>query len=249
MERRYVENSLQAHAMSWISIGTNQHQLYPFIQKSDLVSVFGARDLLIIVYCDSFKICSVRKPFKPGHRQLPTPAQTRMRMGRSSLYGFGLGFQLLRADLAMNSNCWFSMDVQLFTLMLRSRIQALLYSVSIRRPDQIENAYAILVSSSAATAAKDSDWDYCLKYFNQPSSHYWKPWDSTAPCLNWSCPVFDVCHHGHKICLCFLQRNLTYPALVLALLLIFWLLLTYSAHSASTAPEICDQRSSQRHPL
>lgn len=91
---------------SWISIGTNQHQLYPFIQKSDLVSVFGARDLLIIVYYDSFKICFhglfVRKPFEPNHRQQPTPAQTRMCKGRSSLYGFGLGFQLQWADLATN---------------------------------------------------------------------------------------------------------------------------------------------------
>lgn len=209
---------------SWISIGTNQHQLYPFIQKSDLVSVFGARDLLIIVYYDSFKICFhglfVRKPFEPNHRQQPTPAQTRMCKGRSSLYGFGLGFQLQWADLATNFNSfmvnyWFSMNVQLFMLMLRSRIQALLYSVSIRHPDQIENAFAILVSSSAATAAKDFDSDYC--FFDQSSSHYWKPLDSTAPCLNWSCPVFDVCHY-HKIYLYFLRRNLTYRALVLALL-------------------------------
>tara|TARA_B110000285_G_scaffold232086_1_gene302320 strand:- start:864 stop:1037 length:174 start_codon:yes stop_codon:yes gene_type:complete len=57
----------------------------------------------------------------------------------------------------MNFNYWFSMNAQPFVLMLRSRIQALSYSVSIRRPDQIENAYAGLVSSSAAAAAKDSD--------------------------------------------------------------------------------------------
>ena len=54
----------------------------------------------------------------------------------------------------MNFNYWFSM---IFMSVQGSRIQALLYGDSIRRPGQIENAYAILVSSSAAKAAKDSD--------------------------------------------------------------------------------------------
>jgi len=111
----------------------------------------------IIVYYGSFKICFDRKPFEPNHRLEPTPAQTRKCRGHSSLYGFELGFQLQLADLAMNFNYWFSMNVQLFALMLRSRIQALLYLVSIRHPDQIENAFAALVWSSAAIAAKGSD--------------------------------------------------------------------------------------------
>jgi hypothetical protein len=107
---------------------------------------------------------------EPGHRQQPTPARTRMSKGRSSLCGFGLGFQLRRADLAMNFDYWFSMNVQLFMLMLHSRIQVLLCSASIRRPDQIENAFVVLVWSSEATAATDSDSDYC--FFDRPWGHY-----------------------------------------------------------------------------
>ena len=184
---------------------------------------------------------------EPGHRQQPAPTRTRMSKGRSSLCGFGLGFQLRWADLATNFDCWFSMNAQLFILMLHSRIQALLCSVSIRRPDQIENAFVVLVWLSEATAATDSDSDYC--FFDRPLGHYWKPSDSTAPCLSWSCLVFDVCHHVHKIGLYFLRRNLTYRALVLALLLICWLLLTYSCRSATTfASKICGQRWLLRRP-
>ena len=185
--------------------------------------------------------------FESNHRQQATLAQTRMRKGRSSLYGFGLGFQLQRADPATNFDYWFSMDDQPFMLMLRSRIQVLLYWESIRHLDQIESAFVILFSSSMAIAAKDFDSDYC--FFDQSSSHYWMPLDSTGPCLNWSCPVFDVCHHVHKIYLYFLRRNLTYPALVLALSLTYSLLLTYSFQNALISLGICDQHSLQCHLL